>query len=182
MRLENNQLTFKDLEPNSGLSGISYVPQALLKAAALHEVAVGQPFNLTISGGGTVDAYHWYHDSLKLENAAGSLLSITAIDRSSIRDYYVEITNPQVPGLTLKSDLQRLEALATISGSLQNPELTIDKGKVYLLQTSTSGTYDTVAVQTLNSNNFAFCNVYLRDYLILSEPDTIAYENLLSTF
>lgn len=182
LRLENNQLSFEDLEPNSDLTGISYAPQAILKAVALHEVAVGQPFTLEISGQGTTDVYHWYHDSLKLENQTSSLLNIASVDRSTMGDYYVEVTNPQVPGLTLKSEGQRLEALATISGTLENPDFLVDKGKVLLLQTRANGTYDTVAVQTLNANSFSFSDVYLRDYLILSEPDTSAYESLLATY
>ena len=182
LRLENNRLSFEDLEPNSSLSGISYAPQAILKAAALHEVAAGQPFELDISGQGSADVYQWYHDSIGIANNTGSLLKIAAVDRKTIGDYYVEVTNPQVPGLTLKSEMQRLEALATISGTLENPDYTVEKGKVFLLQTKASGTYDTLAVHTLSTNSFSFSDVYLRDYLILSEPDTSAYEDLLSTY
>lgn len=44
LRLKNNQLSFKNLKPNNCLTGIRNAPQDIIKAAPLHEVAVGQTF------------------------------------------------------------------------------------------------------------------------------------------
>jgi hypothetical protein len=96
----------------------------------------------------------------------------------------VEITNPAVPNLVLKSSNWRVLATATLSGLLRETATDpVTVGKVTLFKINTTGKYDTTKIQKVNtSGEFKLEKVVLDDYLLLAEADTITYRTDLPTW
>ena len=110
LSVENNRLTFEDIEPNVGLAfTFTYAPQALVddgnQAQAFYE---GGSVAMHLPVGGKHNRYQWYKDGVALAGAIGdrhTMVNMTALDEG---DYELEITNTLATDLTLRSRPIRL--------------------------------------------------------------------------
>lgn len=104
VEIANNKLTFEDLLPlsNLGLTDFSYAPQDSIGAYTKNTVRVKHLLSLNISEDASVtsNTYAWYKNSslLPLTDAPLVIQSAAATDAG---DYYVKITNSNLPLLTI---------------------------------------------------------------------------------
>jgi hypothetical protein len=97
--------------------------------------------------------------------------------------YVAEVTNPLLPGLTLKSATQKKLAYAGITGKLfAEPTVGASKGMLTLFRI-TSSAYDTIrSIQVQNDGSFNFEKVVLDDYQLLGFVDTLTFARALPTY
>jgi hypothetical protein len=102
--VSNNNLTFEDLEPNVGITGIVYSPQKVIDVGdTTLSLIVGDPMNLTLNVNGTANRYQWQLNTLDVPGDTLNTLSknATLADNGVWR---LKITNSIVPGLDLFSN------------------------------------------------------------------------------
>lgn len=111
--LINNRLTFEDILPLSSLtnfSSFSYHPQ---KPVSLSSYTIREKdsvsFNLSIDPGVTDNVYTWYKNGSILTTNQTGILTISLASYSDSGEYYVQITNPGLSGLTILSDTALLQ-------------------------------------------------------------------------
>ncbi|MEE9464029.1 MAG: leucine-rich repeat domain-containing protein [Candidatus Neomarinimicrobiota bacterium] len=121
LKVENNRLTFRDIEPNMGVasSRFTYAPQDSVGAAFDTTLYAGSNLILTVTVGGTANQYQWVKDGVELPGAISSALSISPVAHVDSGSYVLRITNTIVTGLTLYSRPIRLKVVAN-----QEPVLT----------------------------------------------------------
>ena len=97
--IENNRLTFDDLESSARLA--SYSPQAPVTEDQSIDKIEGE--NLTLSGitGGTYNEYQWFKNDTLLTGETNYLLTLNLLNLTDAGTYYCQITNDSVPLLTL---------------------------------------------------------------------------------
>lgn len=183
LNVSNNKLSFASLEPNASVPGLSYNTQADLGTATESLIAAGAPVQLTVNAGGDKSQYQWKRNGQAVAGANAPVYSIASISRANMGEYVVEVTNPLLPGLTLKSAPQLALAYANVGGKLmvsQNEAAT--KGALTLFRV-TPAAYDTIGtVQVQADGSYAFDKVVLDDYQLLGFADTLTYSRALPTY
>ncbi|MEL6557220.1 MAG: LamG-like jellyroll fold domain-containing protein [Bacteroidota bacterium] len=101
LQVQDNFLSFDDLEPNSGISGIVYAPQGILLEEEDILFNEGDNVVLDRTVGGTTNVYEWRKDAAVLAGETSSTLNIGAISFDDEGFYETLVTNVNVPGLTL---------------------------------------------------------------------------------
>ena len=97
-----NRLTFEDLEPNIGLPGLNYDPQARIGTIQHFTPDEGEKVDLSISTGGTANTYQWYKNGGAIDGATDSTYSITSYRASEdAGTYFCKVKNTIVTQLTL---------------------------------------------------------------------------------
>ena len=182
--VSGNNLDFGSLESNAGLIGVNYVNQAPVNPPLDIEIPVNTNYQLHIPVAGTSNVYKWKLNGNVISGAITDTHNIIGIKRATMGTYVLEITNPLVPGLVLTSSNQRILATADISGTLfATSAAPATAGKMRLLKVTTTGGYDTIRDQNLNSNGtYLFDNVVLDDYLANGFADTIAHKKAIPTY
>lgn len=169
----DNQLLFNSLAPNIPIgSGFSYIPQdSIGDPLVTLKLDVGQPFELSVSTVRQDNNYQWVRDGSPIAGATDSIYSESSIGRDNMGVFYCEITNPNVPGLTLYNHTRGVFAKADIEGEvlISDTEF-LTSGSIKLLQVG-SGSYDTIVDQPLvASGAYIFDDIILGDYVIIAEP------------
>ncbi|WP_420315725.1 BspA family leucine-rich repeat surface protein [Ekhidna sp.] len=100
----DNRFQFDDIEPNIGITGISYDPQANISAPADQDLNAGDLLDVTISVGGSNNSYQWYLDGSPVSGQTSDNLNIASVSESDQGSYHMEVTNSAVTGLTISSD------------------------------------------------------------------------------
>ncbi|RLD27049.1 MAG: hypothetical protein DRI54_01735, partial [Bacteroidetes bacterium] len=103
-QIQNNKLEFDDLEPNVEITGVVYAPQAQIPGLEPITLTQGDELNITITVGGSANEYQWFRDGVEIDGATSDNLVIANVITADIGTYYLRITNPLVPLLTLYSD------------------------------------------------------------------------------
>jgi Leucine-rich repeat (LRR) protein len=99
--VENNNLTFEDLEPNiSRLT--AYIPQATVGLADTAVYAVGAPISKTFTVAGSNNLYQWYRNNVASAGQTTNTLSKSAAT-TDIGTWQLRVTNSVVSGLTITS-------------------------------------------------------------------------------
>jgi hypothetical protein len=183
LNVSNNKLDFASLEPNASVPGLNYTGQAELGAASDALIPVGSPVQFTVNAGGASSQYLWKRNGQTVAGATSPVYSVASIGRSTMGEYVAEVTNPMLPGLTLKSAKQKKLAYAGITGKLfAEPAVGASTGMLTLFRVTTSA-YDTIrSVQVQNDGSFNFEKVVLDDYQLLGFADTLAYARALPTY
>ncbi len=105
LKVENNKLTFGDLEPNMNVASTSftYTPQDSVGNDSV--IVVGQDGNLSLSipVSATANVYQWMKDGNDIPEATGDTLSISHVEYADSGSYVLRITNTIVTDLTLYS-------------------------------------------------------------------------------
>ncbi len=101
--VENNQLTFGDLEPNItvGHYDFEYDPQAELPPGGNIYLSPGDALNIPFTTDGTANVYQWYKDGAPISGQNSANLSIASVTATDAGVYQLRITNTIAVGLTL---------------------------------------------------------------------------------
>jgi hypothetical protein len=183
LNVSNNRLDFSSLEPNAGITGFSYLNQADFGKAIDSLVAVNSYYEFKANAGGTNSVYTWKRNGALVANANSSTYAIPNIGRSTMGDYIAEVTNPSLPGLTLKSTLQRTRAYANIGGTLfYQTNVPATKGDVTLFRVTTEAFENMGTKAIANNGSFSFEKVVLDDYQLRGFADTLVHARALPTY
>lgn len=123
LHVEENYLTFEDLEPNILKSGFAYSPQAKL-AGGTFSVSVGSTLAIPFTTGGTQNVYQWYKDGSPIVGATNQQYAKANAQLTDAGSYTVQVTNTLVTGLTLISD----PFIVTITACPSPPLVTANSG------------------------------------------------------
>jgi Leucine-rich repeat (LRR) protein len=102
---DSNLLTFEDIEPNlnAASSEFRYSPQNPVGAEIDTTAREGDSFTMSVNVGGSANSYQWYKDTNPISGATESSYTINSMERDDEGDYFCEISNSNVPNLTLSS-------------------------------------------------------------------------------
>ncbi len=112
LKIENNNFTFVDIEPIFSMSNFenfssnfSYSPQKKFSSEENFIVAVGNTIEFGIDGFyiSENDELQWYKNGVAINGETSSDFIKTNAKFEDGGTYYLQITNPNVPGLTLQS-------------------------------------------------------------------------------
>ena len=101
LQVQDNFLSFEDLEPNSGIPGIVYSPQGVLLEEQNLLFNEGEDVVLDRTVGGSTNVYEWRKDDTIIPGETQSTLILNAISFVDEGFYETFVTNAGVPGLTL---------------------------------------------------------------------------------
>jgi photosystem II stability/assembly factor-like uncharacterized protein len=187
LNVSNNKLEFGSLEPNKSLVGatvaFNYTNQADIGTPASSLVDFGTDQTVTAQTGGT-NNYVWKRNGVIVANADAKSYVIKAIGRANMGEYVCEVTNPSIPGLTIKTAPNKILATALLSGKLfATTGNAANKGIMKLLKKTTVGGYDTVATKAINTDGaYKLEKVVLDDYQLNGFVDTLTYKGALPTW
>jgi len=107
--LQNNFLTFEDLEPIASLPGIVYSPQNLFGLGGAANIAVGNPWLVQATAiGGSANQFQWIKTGVPISGATAAQYAIASVTAADAASYQLRVTSPLVPGLTLTSQPHNL--------------------------------------------------------------------------
>jgi Leucine-rich repeat (LRR) protein len=101
--LENNMLTFEDLEANIGITGLTYSPQDSVGESQDTLLTTGSSFEMSVTVGGTANQYQWMKDNVDISGATDSVYNISSVILSDAGSYVCKISNSIAIDLTLYS-------------------------------------------------------------------------------
>ncbi|MFC1508849.1 leucine-rich repeat domain-containing protein, partial [Candidatus Omnitrophota bacterium] len=101
--VDQNRLTFEDIEPNIGatISSFTYAPQDSVGEQQDITVNVGESLTVSVSVGGDFNQYQWKKDGTIITGAASSSYTINSVNLTDAGSYICEITNTIATDLTL---------------------------------------------------------------------------------
>lgn len=115
--VEDNQLTFEDIEPNTGVA-IIYAPQDSVGVKSEVLFQTSTPGTLTSSVGGSANLYQWKKDGVAIGGSTASSITLPAPAFADEGKYSFEVTSSLVPGLTLISRPQLVKVSSLKRDSL----------------------------------------------------------------
>ena len=181
--VSDNDLDFSSLEPNADVPGFAFANQGRFGVATDSLIEVGSDITITVSAGGDSTEYQWKYNGEVIADANNDSLTVTSVNRVNMGDYYLEATNPKLPGLTLVSEAQSVKAYASISGQLKIDSANVaTAGTVTLLKVQTNAFENTGAVHVNENGEYLFDKVVLDDYQVLGFADTSVYADALPTY
>lgn len=104
LQVQNNNLTFEDLTVNAGITGIVYNPQAIILVEQNQLFNQGEDIILDRGTGNAGDLYAWFKDGTEITGEINPTLTISGLDLNDNGAYNAIVTNPGVPGLTLRTN------------------------------------------------------------------------------
>lgn len=183
LNVSDNSLDFASLEPNAAVLGINYFIQSDIGSSLDTAIAVGSPHAFSIPQQGTSSQYVWKHNGSAVAGATNATFVLPAISRQTMGEYVAEITNPSLPGLVLKSAMQKVLAHANVSGKLfadVNVPATAGELTLFRVQPGAFEPVKTLPVQA--DGTYIFAEVVLDDYQIRGFADTLVHDRALPTY
>jgi hypothetical protein len=181
--VSKNKLDFASLEPNALVSGLVYTGQANFGTPVDSLVEVGTSYDFVVSAGGDSTTYQWMRNGKTIEDATDSVYSLEAINRSNMGEYKALASNSRLPLLVLNSALQKVQAYATISGTLLSADSAgITNGEMTLYRVKPDAFEITATSVVDNDGSFSFEKVVLDDYQVRGFADTLSYERAIPTY
>lgn len=179
-----NRLDFGSLEPNMPITTFTYANQAALGVADSVLIDVGQPYTITKTTPGTANAYQWARNGTNIPGANSNNYSLASVDKSTMGQFVMKVTNSLVPGLTLTTAPTSILATATVQGKLfAATDVPAINGTMTLLRITTTGGFDTLKVSDVaNDGTYLFEKVILDKYQLLGFADTLEHERVLPTY
>ena len=148
LQVENNLLTFEDLEQNIGIPNFTYSPQGSFGDTATLNVTEGDPLNLTFVDGGTSNLYQWHLGASPIGASpiagATSATYTKVAELTDAGEYTLSVTNAIVTGLGLTSAAITVNVAPAVVPNISATPLTFDFGNVGL---------DAPATTTINISN-----------------------------
>ena len=196
LNVTNNRLGFGDLIPNLSVSTFSFDPQRRYGTTLNEQLPLGADFELSISMPGDGNAYQWFRKARRTpEEVNGSLVegatlptySIEGINFDKMGIYYVEVTNPAIPGFMIRNRNQNVFAITDINGTVFLNEQTgipMTDGDVLLYEVLTPGQpFELTGSVVLPATGaFSFPDVILGEYLLLGRPGPSLIDEVLQTY
>ncbi|WP_462252558.1 FG-GAP-like repeat-containing protein [Ekhidna sp.] len=180
INLNGNSLDFGDLEAVAGVAVLSYTNQdpvdAILESDT--QIPAGSTQELNSSANGTANTYQWQLNGQDVAGATDPNYTITDIDRNSMGEYSLLISNTLATGVTLSSNEVEVLATAIVSVDVTDDSDALIPEDVdgYLLEIEEGEVrFDTVASITGASSSFSFPDVVLGDFLINVSSDEDTY-------
>ena len=183
LNVSDNNLDFTSLEPNAAVLGINYLVQGDIGLPVDTAIAVGSPYAFAIPIQGTNSQYIWKHNGSPVPGATDATFQLPAISRQTMGEYVAEVTNPSLPGLVLKSTVQKVLAYANVGGTLHadvGVPATAGELTLFRVQPGAFQPVQTVAVQ--GDGAYTFPKVLLDDYQIRGFADTLVHERAIPTY
>jgi RHS repeat-associated protein len=103
INVSSNKLTFGDLMAQKNVSGITYAPQKVLTDDISEEVLTGASYTITGVDGHTDSYYKWYKNGTLLAEGLEKSYTIDGFSSADEGVYTYEITNANLPDLSLQS-------------------------------------------------------------------------------
>ncbi len=105
LHVQNNRFTFEDLEPNISVASsvFNYTPQDSVGSEKDTTVALGDPFTVSVTVGGSSNVYQWSKDGTDISGATNDTLDISSIAFADSGSYTLRTTNTVATVLTLYS-------------------------------------------------------------------------------
>ncbi|MBN1481114.1 T9SS C-terminal target domain-containing protein [candidate division KSB1 bacterium] len=103
VKVQNNRLTFEDLESNMSIANFIYAPQDSFGIKEYFSVELGTSLILNVLIGGTQNQYQWSKDDYDIPQATNSSYVIDSITPHDDGMYVCRTTNSIVPNLTIYS-------------------------------------------------------------------------------
>ncbi len=127
LRIQNNQFTFEDIEPNMDLASeiFSYSPQDSVGIGSDTTLNVGDNLNISVLVGGTANQYQWMKNGTDIAGAAASVYTIESFDSSDAGSYVCRISNNIATELILYSKAIQVAGTSTVGipdHSIHHPE------------------------------------------------------------
>ena len=196
--VENNSLTFEDLEPLVGTATFTYAPQAVrsfipeadpnfLKDTELERLGIvrvvprTQAYTLATGLNGAFNQYAWTLETEAIDGARftldSSALTIDSIAFDNMGLFGLSVTNTTLPDLTLNFNPENVFAVVDVSMRLTDfGDQLLDASERFrgaLLETEVGESgYDTLArTPDLVGPEFVFEDVILGDYLCGIDPE-----------
>jgi hypothetical protein len=181
--VSNNKLDFASLEPNAAVTGFTYTGQGAFGSPVDSLVQVGSAYTLVVNAGGNNTTYQWSKNNEIVAGATAPTYELASVDRSTMGEFSASASNALLPGLVLNSQSQKVQAYATISGTLSASEnVPATSGELTLFRIG-SNAFDTTGVAQVEADgSFIFEKVILDDYQLLGFADTLIYERALPTY
>ena len=104
LKIQNNNFTFEDIEPNVWVENFTYSPQKLVGELVDTTILHGSDLELSIIVGGTANQYQWTKDYVDIPGAVSSTYVIQAAEPTDAGLYHCRITNGIATELTLNSE------------------------------------------------------------------------------
>lgn len=112
VRVQNNALTFEDLESNvvleadSNVAEFNFSPQAHVGMETLLDLATGDTLDLSIAVGGTANTYTWIRDGSPIGN--DMLYNVDSVSVADAGFYQLLVQNTIVQGLDIFSEIYQV--------------------------------------------------------------------------
>jgi len=102
LEVQDNLLTFEDLEPNAFISSFTYAPQAPVLDTLRLEKLYGDTITLETKIAGSANAYTWYKDSeTNMLSSTSNTHTFQGLKFTDRGIYWATIKNSKLPKLTL---------------------------------------------------------------------------------
>jgi len=159
IEVEDNFLTFEDIEPNIDFIRLNYSPQAQIGETLDTTLYSGDSIIDTLSVGGTANVYHWFKDSVEISGANDSIFILNQVQIFDAGEYYCTVTNTIATNLTLYSRSFTLAVIDTTAPAIP--------------QNLSATPSDSIITLNWNANN-ELDSIYYRIYMdTLASPTTV---------
>lgn len=183
LNVMDNNLDFASLEPNASITGLNYIIQGKIGAPVNTAIQVGSPFEFSVPAGGQSSQFTWKRNGETVAQGPNATYILPAISRANMGTYSAEVTNLNLPGLTLKSEAQNVLAYANVSGILYaDTNVPAQEGELILFKVQPGAFKPIASVAVQNDGTYQFEKVILDDYQVRGFADTITYERVLPTY
>ncbi len=198
LNVTGNRLGFGDLVPNAqgNITTFTYVPQRRfgLTTTELLDVNSTTTVSIEISGEGNV--YKWFRKprrtpeevaGTEVVGATASSYTIEGLNFDNMGIYYVEVTNPGLPDLTIRNRNQNVFAITDIFGTVflnQTAGVVMDDGDVLIYEILAPGQpFELLSTSALGpSGAYSLEDVVLGDFIVLARPGPTYVEDVLQTY
>ena len=188
INISRNRLAFKDILPNVDLP-IDYAPQRRFGVTLYDTIDAGENYIVSIDMSGPDLEYQWQfgryvpgqpfnNDVYEIPYANSRLYTIEAINYAKMGTFRVDVTHPDVPGLTItgrnKNLLAKTEVFGTVFADDQGTLLT--NGEVVSYRKTPEGPFiaeDTASLQA--DGTYSFEAAILGDFILSVAPDRTIY-------
>ena len=183
LNVSDNHLDFTSLEPNASVPGLNYLTQADIGSPVDTQIPVGSAYSFSIPQQGTQSQYAWKRNGVEVAGATEASFDVPAISRETMGEYVAEVVNPALPGLVLKSSVQKVMAYANVSGKLlADADVPATAGELTLFRVK-PGAFEPVQTLPVSADGtYTFTEVILDDYQIRGFADTLVYERAIPTY
>ncbi|MCP4437954.1 MAG: T9SS type A sorting domain-containing protein [Aureispira sp.] len=159
MGISKNMFSFDDFLPNfdslnTNLTYFGYSPQDSIGTAATVNQAIGSNYTIDLVVDDTVtsNVYKWYKGGVLHTTINGNNeLSFTNLQAADAGIYTCEVTNPNIPNLTLNSRPIMINVGATGVEKVQGATLVVAPNPVQDILTVQSNTTEVATIQIINT-------------------------------